>query len=219
MIIVCPQCESRYELIEAILPDEGRMVRCTRCRAEWMAFPEPDEPAGLDDHAFVARPPPMAQDEDMEAGAEDGETLVAARRDLDETEAVPEALSALDAAPNGSVEHLADRDDAPLRRAPKGRPARRGILKLALSKPVVTAASLSLVAFIVAKREPLVRTFPGSALFYRMIGLPVNLRGLALEGVRTEMTREGETRVLVVKGTIRAVAGGETVVPRLRLAI
>ena len=43
MIIVCPQCESRYDVAEESLPEAGRAVRCTRCLAEWTAFPGPDE--------------------------------------------------------------------------------------------------------------------------------------------------------------------------------
>src|SRR5262245_24905908 len=49
MIIVCPQCESRYELGDDRLPQMGRAVRCTRCRAEWLAYPEPEEIGSLDD--------------------------------------------------------------------------------------------------------------------------------------------------------------------------
>lgn len=49
MIIVCPQCESRYELDDASLPQAGRTVRCVRCRAQWLAFPDGEDQASSED--------------------------------------------------------------------------------------------------------------------------------------------------------------------------
>jgi predicted Zn finger-like uncharacterized protein len=39
MIIVCPSCTTRYD-IKAVLPPEGRSVRCAKCSTVWRALPE-----------------------------------------------------------------------------------------------------------------------------------------------------------------------------------
>jgi predicted Zn finger-like uncharacterized protein len=36
MIIVCPACETRYDLPESAIGPEGRTVRCAQCRHSWL---------------------------------------------------------------------------------------------------------------------------------------------------------------------------------------
>jgi predicted Zn finger-like uncharacterized protein len=43
MIIVCPACETRYDLPEGAVGLEGRTVRCAQCRHSWFQ-PGPDGP-------------------------------------------------------------------------------------------------------------------------------------------------------------------------------
>lgn len=38
MRIVCPSCSAAYEVVESLLIP-GRIVRCARCGAEWVALP------------------------------------------------------------------------------------------------------------------------------------------------------------------------------------
>lgn len=41
MLIICPSCETSYEVSVASLGTEGRTVRCVRCRETWFAAPPP----------------------------------------------------------------------------------------------------------------------------------------------------------------------------------
>jgi predicted Zn finger-like uncharacterized protein len=50
MLIVCPNCETPYEVSAASLGAEGRQVRCVRCRKVWFATP----PAAASDPAHAA---------------------------------------------------------------------------------------------------------------------------------------------------------------------
>lgn len=68
---------------------------------------------------------------------------------------------------------------------------------------------IAAIAFVVATlpgllafREKIVGTLPGTASLYRSIGLPVNLVGLNFAGVRSTMSPEGEAPVLEVTGEI-----------------
>lgn len=44
MIITCPNCSKRYMLDEALLPEEGRQVRCIACYHVWHQAPAPVSP-------------------------------------------------------------------------------------------------------------------------------------------------------------------------------
>ncbi len=39
-VIICPSCGTRYE-IAAVIPPEGRKVRCSKCSHIWQARPIP----------------------------------------------------------------------------------------------------------------------------------------------------------------------------------
>ena len=41
MVVTCPQCSKRYMLDEALLPQEGRQVRCSACYHVWRQIPDP----------------------------------------------------------------------------------------------------------------------------------------------------------------------------------
>jgi predicted Zn finger-like uncharacterized protein len=69
MRLTCPACGARYETPEGAVPPEGRMVRCSNCRAEWRARPGPElgapaapeaAPAAEPFAARVAAPPAAA---------------------------------------------------------------------------------------------------------------------------------------------------------------
>jgi len=65
----------------------------------------------------------------------------------------------------------------------------------------------------------MVRLLPQTELFYRLVGLEVNLRGLAFKDVKvTSETVEG-TPVLVIEGTIVGAARKPVDLPRLRFSV
>jgi predicted Zn finger-like uncharacterized protein len=41
MIVICPKCSKRYMLDNALLPPEGRQVRCISCEEVWRQIPNP----------------------------------------------------------------------------------------------------------------------------------------------------------------------------------
>jgi predicted Zn finger-like uncharacterized protein len=70
-----------------------------------------------------------------------------------------------------------------------------------------------------AWRAPIVRAMPGAARLFAAIGLPVNLRGLALDNVRTDIFDLGDRRVLVVEGAIVNLRDSATASPNIRIAL
>jgi hypothetical protein len=76
---------------------------------------------------------------------------------------------------------------------------------------------LPLAAFL--GRAEIVHRVPATAALYAAVGLPVNLRGLSLDEVRSvEEIVQGEP-ILVVSGTITNITQETLEVPRLRLAV
>jgi predicted Zn finger-like uncharacterized protein len=68
-------------------------------------------------------------------------------------------------------------------------------------------------------RQQVVRQLPPTATLFAAIGLPVNLIGLELAGVRAAVEQEGSARVLVIEGEVRSTSAGPVLLPRLDLAI
>ena len=117
---------------------------------------------------------------------------------------------------DSEVEH-ADSAAAPPGRFGRGKtapvPARRsGRLPLALTLGLAAALGLS-----VAMREPIVRHVPESAAAFAALGLPVNLVGLQLGAVSSELAEEANGRVLLISGEI--VNGGSHPLPVPPLAL
>jgi predicted Zn finger-like uncharacterized protein len=99
---------------------------------------------------------------------------------------------------------------------------KRRQFKMKLPRPGVPIAIAALAAILVGLigwRFEVVRFAPQTASLFAAIGLPVNLRGLDWENVRTIGEVHEGVPVLIVEGAIRNVAGKTVEVPRLRFAL
>jgi hypothetical protein len=91
-----------------------------------------------------------------------------------------------------------------------------------LPRPGLPAAILVLAAAMIALlagRSEIVRHAPQTASLYAAIGMPVNLRRLDFEGVKTARENHNGVPVLVVEGTIVSHAENAVEVPQLHFAI
>jgi predicted Zn finger-like uncharacterized protein len=98
-------------------------------------------------------------------------------------------------------------------RAKRKRQERRAAL------PLVIIGLAAVLAGLFAWRKDIVRLAPQTAPLYAAVGLPVNLRGLAFDGVRTTRETSDGVSVLIVEGTIVSVSSRAVEVPRLRFAV
>jgi predicted Zn finger-like uncharacterized protein len=104
------------------------------------------------------------------------------------------------------------------------RPARRPAPRKSRRSPMqgLSAAIVALIAVnagLLAWRSDIVRLAPQTAAVYAALGMPVNLRGLAFENIKTSKEMQDGIAVLVVEGSIVNVTGKAVEVPRLRLAV
>ena len=109
------------------------------------------------------------------------------------------------------------------RPTPRGSPACSGCLPClacrpcpSVGLPTACAAMGALVLALVIWRADIVRLLPQTATFYKMVGLDVNLRGLAFKDIKiTNETVDGKP-VLVIEGVIVGETRKPVELPRLR---
>jgi predicted Zn finger-like uncharacterized protein len=226
MHIVCPHCTTSYAINLATLGEAGRTVRCARCKETWLARPEDaieaalqpamaeagesarqrddmaaewNEAAGGSEQPVIVSPSIAGdwQDEASSANKEDWISLV--------RNAAPEEE------PGRSSWFGRFRKRKP--RQERSTPRRFGNLSTAC------AAMGALVVALIVWRADIARLAPQTADFYKLVGLNVNLRGLAFKDVKvTTETVEGKP-VLVIEGMIVGESKKTVDLPRLRFSV
>jgi hypothetical protein len=98
-------------------------------------------------------------------------------------------------------------------------PPKRPPAAFALSAPLtmIALASLAMAAF--GFKEKIVRALPRLAPAYAAAGLPVNLVGLELRGVHSQILRDGERKVLAIEGEIVNLRREANAVPPVSLTV
>jgi predicted Zn finger-like uncharacterized protein len=214
MQIVCPQCEATYEVADSSVGEVGRKVRCAACRTVWVATRAPvaelvgaeaPDGAAFDPPAAAPEPAPVRSEEP----AEPTPPPAASDRVIDNAPPLSPADSPVAAADTEEAPLV--RRAARLRRAAK-KPSIRGL-------PSVILGLLAVITGILAWRAEVVQMLPQTASLFAKIGMPVNLRGLAIGEVKTSVGTQEGVPVLVITGTIANVAKQPLGVPRLRLAL
>jgi len=221
MLIVCPTCATSYQLSPAAL-GAGRNVRCVQCKNTWFATAEPEleeavaAPAGAVPHDHAAEAPvqdvipPSPPEQDNPFAVADAPPLVP--QDPPDTDSAPKFDPGV---PDQSEAIAAKR--AP--HTPADRKERRGMLGRLVSLPVLIVAMLAVLLSALNWRMAMVRHFPQTASLYAALGLPVNLRGLFFQDVKSRNEIENGASVLVIEGTIVNLTTRTLDVPRLRLAL
>ncbi|WP_020187317.1 zinc-ribbon domain-containing protein [Methylopila sp. 73B] len=237
MLIVCPACSASYRLAPQAL-GAGRKVRCARCRTEWYADAPLDAKPPLKAEGLPRAGDPFAAWDDqrsVEPQPDEPEWTLAIDEPERETSPDLPSISGFDEADpvdmmgdapiDPEPDALAGRRRAGARQPRAGRPGapprRRALVNALAKRPALAAAALGVGALFVAilMRADLVEAAPSLASLYARIGMPVNVRGLEISGVRSVEEMEEGAPMLLVTGTIANVARGPRDVPRLRLAV
>ncbi len=221
MLIVCPSCTTAYRIELSTLGAAGRTVRCARCRATWFASVEELAPAagGLPAVPESSGPLPTARDDDGERdhgpqapAVVEAVSNEAASVTIDNSPPLVPAL-AQESAPTGP-----DIESVAARRARRAKTKRRGFGRWP-GLPTIILVLAGTVAALLNWRVPVVRFVPQTASLFSAIGLPVNLRGLSFDDVKTSVETKDGVTVLVVEGMIANLTRQPLEVPRLRFAV
>jgi predicted Zn finger-like uncharacterized protein len=226
MHIVCPHCTISFAVNPATFGDAGRMVRCSRCKEVWLAQPED---LARQKVPAMAEPDP---NEDMSAWGitedEEDEAPAAAVPTV-ESPSISTALPT-QASPATDADWTAMARDEAVAGPRFGRkPGLRRLLpKFSLRIPYLPRLSLpgaclgmaALLLALMVWRVDVVRLMPQTAGFYHLVGLDVNLRGLAFKDVKVATETVDGKPVLVIEGNI--VGESKTMpvaLPRLRFIV
>jgi len=235
MLIVCPTCATAYQIELAALGAAGRSVRCAHCKNTWFATPDSvvQEPALVSVPAVQHGPAqvPAGDFAGMDArplqeilppgdgGPADNPFMVAdapplVPQDHPATEA--ESAAKFDPGVPDDAETIAARR---VRQTYVERKDRRSLLRRLVSVPMLIVAMAAILLAALNWRAAVVRHFPQTASLYASIGLPVNLRGLFFEDVKSRSELHDGVMVLIVEGTIVNLTTRTLEVPRLRLSL
>ena len=248
MLIVCPKCAKSYSVEASALGAAGRSVRCAHCHNVWLAAPplaadphdvaHPDDPlsalavpgstldeahaeaevgwalAGDDDHAVAEANPANAMSQ-TDAAAADASHAVAV---IEAPPTVPADLTASIDPAAATIANGAGEGGGLRRRARIAVRPRKPQLPL-LTAARAAAALVGVLVAIVYARENMVRLLPQTASLYALAGLPVNLRGLVFQDLKTTFDTQDGKPVLLVEGAVRNVTGVPVEVPQLRFAM
>ena len=232
MHLICPHCTTSYAINPVTLGTGGRTVRCSRCKETWLARPEDAvEMADAMPHGAQSAPP-AAND-----AADEWEAM--AREDDGQDAPVVDSPSISTGWPAEGENTLAGDDsdwpaaarqadiDEDIPTTHRQRLAR--LLRLpslpripfmpTLGLPSACTAMGALILGLLIWRVDVVRLLPQTATFYKMVGLDVNLRGLAFKDIKiTNETVDGKP-VLVIEGTIIGESRKPVELPRLRFSV
>jgi predicted Zn finger-like uncharacterized protein len=209
MRIECPSCAAGFEVSPAALEPNGRTVRCAACKTTWFAH-APSLVLADGESETIPAPAPMPT-----VSIED--------------RADHEALATVGASPR----EVATVEDAPSvspveEEAPPPMPKRKTVAQF--KQPAQKAKSrspLALVAILlvcvmtygVVSRQSVVRAAPELASLYAAIGIPVNLRGLEFQNIRTKQEIHEGITVLSIEGEVENIVNRAVELPRVRLSV
>jgi predicted Zn finger-like uncharacterized protein len=188
--------------------------------AEEPALQSADEPVA-DDVAWAAPAElPAAEPAAVEMAAEEPGATV----EVEAPSIAPVDLD--DGRPPIEVDRAAEEDAEPLEdiETYAARRNKRGLRRPSLHWPLSNLQSgiLALIvtnAILVGWRGDVVRILPQTASFYAMLGLPVNLRGLAFDSVATTTEQHEGVPILVVEGSVVNNSRKIVDVPRLKFVV
>ena len=66
MLIRCPKCNISYDIGAAVIPEEGRKMRCSQCGETWLCLPQDLFEAPKEEPIQVKEPEPPVEDEKQE---------------------------------------------------------------------------------------------------------------------------------------------------------
>jgi predicted Zn finger-like uncharacterized protein len=190
MILTCPNCATRYFVDDSRIGPAGQVVRCAACSERWTAHPELE--------ALLEEAAPLAAEEPAPLAPE------------------PEAAEA----PLATIRE-APADDLP--RAFRERAETRRRVREAATAGVIWAGVAGVLVvglgLCVLLRQQVAEAWPKTAGVYAVIGLPVNLVGLAIEDQHARPALKDGHAAVIVTGALRNVRDKPVAAPALRVSL
>ena len=236
MHIICPHCTTSYAINPNTLGSAGRTVRCSRCKETWLARPEDAiemadaMPATMPNPAQSAPPAENDPTSEWEALAreEEGQDAPVVESPSISAGWPAEAEGSQPGGdsdwPSAARQDAEDHEEITTHRQRLARLFRLPSLPripfmASFGLPTACAAMGALILALMIWRADVVRLLPQTATFYKMVGLEVNLRGLAFKDIKVGNETVDGKPVLVIEGMIVAQTKNPVELPRLRFSV
>lgn len=231
MHIVCPHCTTSYAVDPANFSAAGRRVRCARCQEVWLAVPQ-ELASAMSGYDVEEVPPDEFRARDNAPGDWHGNDMPhvespsissewseppASQTDADQNWtalAQQEAMTETGPAKSSRFRKIGS-SVAPFLKSANWAKALPGVLTL----PTACMALGAVVFALLAWRADVVRAMPQTAAFFKMIGMGVNLRGLAFEDLKISTETVNNKTVLLIEGALVDIARRSVEIPRLRFIV
>jgi predicted Zn finger-like uncharacterized protein len=200
MILTCPSCRTRYQADAARFVPSGRNVRCAKCGQVWFQ-PAPEQELASDQETEAAAPDAMAS----------------------------ETLASSDVAAAANLGDFGAADFTTARTAAEDKPKQPEKIverRHWMPQPAQIAGWAALILMVVGigwsavqYRQTIANLWPESASVYAALGMPVNVRGMALINIAYQQDFEDGQPVLSVTGKVVNISNHELPVPGLRVVL
>ncbi len=191
MIITCPECATRYSAKDDAIGPNGRMVRCSNCKASWFVSHDADTLELLDN-----------QKSDLDI----------VKNGIDPEEEVTTTESFVEAKPTVGA-HVQIRDKADQKRR------NRRLVGVSMIW-IVTLGLLAIgLALAYVFRQTIVDRTPAAATLYNAVGIQVKVSGLDFEKPKTKNIIIDSEPVLVINGFIRNLSNENQLLPMVELSL
>ena len=238
MILVCPNCSSRFKVKPEALGDAGRTVRCAKCGNKWHAGQEdlidPEDVKSLSAAAQAGKQP-AAKKAVAKKAAVPG-SAPAAAPEPEEAPPPPPDEPEDDFADQGPDDMGAEDDDdlgapppPPMMDGPEPPPipsesdfAPRSTVPMRRKSPLAAWIVLFVIILVGSAgafvfRADIVSAYPPANKIFRTIGYPVDMlgHGLELPQPNAEAVIDGDKRQLLIKGSMTNTTDETIVIPKL----
>lgn len=233
MILVCPNCSSRFKVKPEALGDAGRTVRCAKCGNKWHAGREdlidPEDVKSLSAAAKAGKQPAAKKAVAKKAAAPKA-------REPEEAPPPP-ADEPDDDFPDRGPDDMGPEDDddlgapppPPMMDGPEPPPipsesdfAPRSTVPMRRKSPLAAWIVLFLIVLVSGAaaysfQKQIVSLYPPATKIYHTFGIQVDLlgHGLELPEPEAEAVIDGDDRRLLIKGSLTNTTDETIVIPKL----
>jgi len=228
MILVCPNCTSRFKVKAEAIGDAGRTVRCAKCGHKWHATQEdlidPSDLKSLSDASTPAKkaparkqapaakaaPPPPPEDPSFDEPAEDPPPVPPEEEEVAAPPPPPPMMDGTEPPPIPKEEDFVPRRTVPTKR-------RSPLMAWIVLLVFVTLGSLTAFVF----RVDIVTAYLPANKIFTWVGFPVDLlgHGLVISKPEAEAIIESDSRRLVIKGTIENNTDETIAIPKMAASL